>query len=429
MIVVVDQGVEQTEDLRLGGPRGRVVRGERRVDALLPALLGVGVLGLVGRVDAVVALVQCLGQRFEGGAGIGDERQRGKLVGVEAGDVEVEEADRRVREEGGGGGGEVGVAGADADDQVGGTGQFVGGRGAGVADAADVGGVVVAQRTLAGLGGGDGDPGGGGQCGEGLLGRAVMDPAACDDQRPAGGAHGPYRPFQFVGVGCGAAYVPDALGEELLRPVVRLRLHVLRQRECDGAGLRRVGEGPHGLEGGRNERFGAGDPVEVAGDGAQAVVDGEVARGRDFELLEHGVGGAGREDVAGEEEDGEMVDGGEGGAGDEVGGAGADGGGDGVRGEAAGLAGVADGGVHHGLLVAALEEGHGGPPGGYGPGCGGPRLQEGLADSGDVAVAEDAPGGADQTLSPAVALGVLAGEEGHQGLGGGEPAGAHRGAS
>lgn len=244
----------------------------------------------------------------------------------------------------------------------------------------------------------------------------MVDPAACDDQGAAGGADRPYRLAEFVRVGGGAAYVPDALREELRRPVVRLGLDVLRQREGDRAGLRRVGQDPHGVQRGRDQGLGAGDPVEVAGDRAQAVVDGDIARVRHFQLLEYGIGGAGREGVAGQQQDGEVVDGGEGGAGDEVGGAGADGRGDGVGGEPAGLAGVAGGRVHHGLFVAALEVGHRGA-----------GLQECLADSGDVAVAEDAPGGGDQPVAFAVALGVLAREEGDERLGGGKAAGGRPG--
>ena len=55
-------------------------------------------------------------------------------------------------------------------------------------------------------------------------------------------------------------------------------------------------------ERGGDQRLGAVDPVEVAGDGPQRVVDGHVARVRHFELLEHGVGGAGGEGVAGEQQ-------------------------------------------------------------------------------------------------------------------------------
>jgi hypothetical protein len=211
--------------------------------------------------------------------------------------------------------------------------------------------------------------------------------------------------------------VPGPLGEELLGPVVRLGLYVLRQGEGDGAGGGRVGEDAHRGEGGGDQRLGPGDAVEVAGDGPQAVVDGDVARVGHFELLEDGVGGAGGEGVAGEEQDGQAVDGGQGGAGDEVGGARPDGGGDGVGGEAAALAGEAGGGVHHGLLTAALVEAEAaGPLGPFGG-----VLGEGLAEPGDVAVAEDGPDGRDQPLPLAVALAVLDGEEADQCLGGGEP--------
>ncbi len=200
------------------------------------------------------------------------------------------------------------------------------------------------------------------------------------------------------------------LGEELLRPVVGLRLHVLRQGQRDGAGVGGVGEDPHRGEGGGDQRLGAGHAVEVLRDGPQAVVDRHVARVRHFELLEHRVGGPGGEDVAGQEEDRQPVDGGERGARDEVGGAGPDGRGDGVGGQAAALPGVPDGGVHHGLFVAPLMERHviG-------------VLDEGLPDARHIAVAEDAPGRADQPLPHAVPLGVLAGQEAYERLRGGEP--------
>ncbi|CAM5681362.1 hypothetical protein SVIOM74S_07859 [Streptomyces violarus] len=85
-----------------------------------------------------------------------------------------------------------------------------------------------------------------------------------------------------------------------------------------------------------------------------------------------------------------------------------------MRGQAVGLARVTDRRVHHGLFVAALVVRH--------------RVgvfQERLADAGDVAVAEDAPGGADEPLPDAVAFGVLGGEETDQRLRDGQ-AGGHR---
>lgn len=235
-------------------------------------------------------------------------------------------------------------------------------------------------------------------------------PATISEQ--AGGPYGCRRVGERGGVGGRAAYVPDPLGEEVLGPVVRLRLDVLRQGEGDGAGLGGVGEHAHGVQRGRDQRLGAYDAVEVPRDRAQRVVDRDVAGDGVLKLLEHRVGDPGGEGVAGQQQDGDAVDGGERGAGDEVGGAGADGGGDGLRGQAVELAGVADGGVHHGLLVAALVVGHQVL-----------RLDERLADPGDVPVAEDAPGAADQPVAYAVALGVLGGQEPHERLGDGQAAG------
>ena len=59
--------------------------------------------------------------------------------------------------------------------------------------AAEVRRVVVAQRALARLGGGDRDAGGVGQDPERLLGRAVVDTAARHDQWPSGGADRAHR--------------------------------------------------------------------------------------------------------------------------------------------------------------------------------------------------------------------------------------------
>ncbi len=279
-----------------------------------------------------------------------------------------------------------------------------------MADAADVLRVVVVQGALAGLRGGDRDAGGGGELREGRLRPAVVDSAARDDERPPGLANCPYRCGEFGRIGDRSPYVPGAFGEELVRPVVRLGLNVLRESERHGSGLDRVGEHAHGVQGGGDERFRPGDPVEVPRHRAQAVVHRHIARVRDFELLEHRVGGAAGEGVAGEEQDRKVVDGREGGAGDEVRGAGADGRRNRVCGQAIRLTRVANCRMDHGLFVAALVVRHliG-------------VLDEGLAEPGHVAVAEDAPGRADQPPPGAVPLGELGGQEPHQRLRDREP--------
>ncbi|GAA3209448.1 hypothetical protein GCM10020256_06770 [Streptomyces thermocoprophilus] len=169
------------------------------------------------------------------------------------------------------------------------------------------------------------------------------------------------------------------------------------------------------MQGGGDQRLGAGDAVEVAGDRAEGVVDGDIGLHRVLQLLEQRVGGVRGEVVAGQQQHRQPVDRGEGGAGDQIGRARADGGGDGLRGEPVQLAGVGDRRVHHRLLVAALVVRHHVRV-----------LDQRLAEARHVAVAEDAPGAGDQPVPGAVALGVLGGEEPHQGLGGRQTDAVHR---
>lgn len=407
---LVGDGVQRAQYLRLRRAYVRLVGLVGGVDALFPAFLVLDVLAGVRVRDLVVVERQCLRQLFQGAAGVRDQRGGGQLVAVVRGDVEVQEADVRRREQGVGRRGEVRVAGADAYHQVGQTGEFVRRRRTRVSDAAHVLGVVVAQGALADLGGGDGDAGRRGELRQRLLGAAVVDSAARDDQGTAGGTDRPYRFGQFVGVGGRAAYVPHAVGEELVGPVVRLGLNVLRESESYGTCLDGVGEDPHRLQRSRDQRLGARDTVEVPRHRTQTVVDRHVAGVRDFELLEDRVRRAGREGVAGEKQDGEMVDRGERGTGDEVGRARADRRRHGVRGETVGLTGVANCRVDHGLFVAALVERHVVAV-----------FDERLAEPGDVPVAEDAPGGLDQAAADAVPLGVLGGQEAYERLRDREP--------
>ncbi len=107
--------------------------------------------------------------------------------------------------------------------------------------------------------------------------------------------------------GRGAAHVPDALVEELDRPVVGLGLNVLGQGDRHGTGLGRVGQDAHAAQQRGDQLLGTVDAVEEARDGAERVVDGDVQRGRILELLKDRVGDAGRELVGGEDEDGQAV--------------------------------------------------------------------------------------------------------------------------
>ncbi len=105
------------------------------------------------------------------------------FVGVEFGDVDVDEADGGILEGSFGGAGEIGVARADADDEV----CFAGGnvcpRCAGDAHGAKLLRVVVRERAFAGLRFADGDAGGFGEICKGARSFGVEDAAAGDDER------------------------------------------------------------------------------------------------------------------------------------------------------------------------------------------------------------------------------------------------------
>ena len=223
------------------------------------------------------------------------------------------------------------------------------------------------------------------------------------------------------GLGRRPGDVPGALGEQLDRPVERLGLHVLGQRDGHGAGLHRVGEGAHRAEQGGGQLLGPVDPVEEAGQRPERVVDGDVRGIRLLELLEHRRRDARREGARGQQQHRDPVDRRQRGAGEHVRRAGADGRGAHPGLEAVALAGVADGRVHHGLLVAgqhvgqrvvalaALE--------------GELLLEQRLPHAGDVAVAEDAEAPGEQPLPLAVALAPLLAEEPHHCLADGQPQG------
>ena len=136
---------------------------------------------------------QRVGELLEPAAGVALSDHGRQLVGVDRGDVEVDEAHAGVGEDGLGGGGEVAVAGADADDDVRLGGQGVGGRGAGGADGADGLRVVEGQRALAGLGLRDRDAGGLDE-GAQRVGGVGVDHAAAGDQQRALARSGPPRP-------------------------------------------------------------------------------------------------------------------------------------------------------------------------------------------------------------------------------------------
>ena len=239
--------------------------------------------------------------------------------------------------------------------------------------------MVVRQRPLARLRDRHRDPRGLGQGEQRGLGFRVVHAAAGHDQRPLGRAHQRRGRRDRLGVGAGPGHHVHARIEEVRRVFVRLRLHVLRKREGDRARLRGVGQDAHRLGQRGQELLGPVDAVPVPRDRAEAVVDARVLARRRFELLQDRRGKPVREHVAGKEQHRQAVDGRGGRARHHVRGPGADGRRAGVGSQAAPGLGKGGGGVHHGLLVLRLQVRQVAPA----------VLVQGLAEAGDVAVAED----------------------------------------
>ena len=274
--------------------------------------------------------------------------------------------------------------------------------------------MVPGQDADAGLGVAHRDAGQLGELREFLVGVGVEHAAAGDDQRALGGADRLGGAADVLVVGVGAADPPFAFGQEFLGHVEGLGLDVLGQRDGDRAGLGRVGEDAQAVVERGEQLLGPGDAVEELRQRPEGVVDGDVVGVGLFELLQHGVGGTGGEGVTGQQQDRQPVGGGQRRAGEQVRGTRADRGADREGLAAPGVPGEADGLVGLGLFVAALVVRHD------------RRIEllvllEGLADAGNVAVAEDAERARNQAFPEVLAAdridGVLLGQVFHDGLG------------
>ena len=333
------------------------------------------------------------------------------LARVELGDVDVDEANVRVLPGGLGGAGEVAVAGADADHQVGLFGDAVGRKGAGDADRTQVQRVIPAQAALAGHGFTHRDAGGVHELPQRLSRLGVDHAAAGHDHRLLAGPDQlgclrQRRPIRPV-----AHDMPDALAEERDRVVVGLGLHILRQRQGHRAGLGRAGEHPQRLGQGGQQLIGPVDPVPILADRPEAVVGRKILAPRRLDLLQHRRHVAPREDVAGDQQHGQPVDGRRGCAGDHVRRARTDGRQAGEGLQAVLHLGVRARRVDRRLLVAHLVV----PEVGV--------LHQRLADARHDAVAEDAEAAGEKRILGAVALDVLVLEESDEGLRHGEALG------
>ena len=219
---------------------------------------------------------------------------------------------------------------------------------------------------------------------------------------------------EFGLVGADAARRQIVLREEAFRIIVGLGLRVLAQRQRHRAAFGGVGEHGHGALQRGDDLLGPRDAVEIARDRAEAVVGRHRAVGEVFDLLQHRIGPAVGENVAGQKQHRQAVHMGDCGGRHHVGGAGADGGGAGHHAPAARGLGEGDGRMRHALLVMGAKVGsvvaH--------------PVQR-LAHARDVAVAENRPHAAEERQDLSVDLGLLRRQESGEGLRHGQADRAH----
>ena len=314
---------------------------------------------------------------------------------IEGRHVDVDEANIRVLEGSLRGRGEVAVAGADTDHQIGLAGEPISGGCTGGADGSQAERVVVAQTTATSERLTDWN-----SC---LLresaqrfGRlAVHHATAGHDQRPLAGSDRLRGASNRRAIGPIARDPPYAPGEQRLGVVVRLRLHVLRQTNRHRAGLGRVGQDAHGRGQCTQQLVGAVDAVPVAADRFEAVVHRDVLGVLGLQLLQDRRDVAPGEDVTRQQQHRQAIDRRGRGTREHVGRAGSNGRGAGERLQTVLHLGVADGDMDLRLFVARLvvaELRH---------------LLECLADAGHIAVTEDAETTGKERLLRAIALHVL----------------------
>ena len=324
--------------------------------------------------------------------------------GVERADVQLNQL--RAGEQRARSGGEVAEARADREHHVRAGGELVRRRGSRHADRTDVAGVIPGQAALAGLRFRHRQAVRFRKVAETFLGEGVLDASAHHEERLFGPLKNIRSQFQTACIRQRLADAMLAAPEELGRVVVGLGLHVLRQRERDRPAIGGVEQ--HAQRGGQADEdlLGPHDAVEIARDRPEAVVRRQRAVAEGLDLLEDGIGNAVGEDVARQEEERQPVDMGDRGRGDHVQRTRADRRGRGHEAAAEARLGEADRGMRHRLLVMSAEGRQAVPD-----------AMQRLAETGDVAVAEDRPDAFDEA---AAILGPLQRQPAHHGLRGGE---------
>ena len=204
--------------------------------------------------------------------------------------VDGHELHVRVAEQPFGAGREVCQPGADRDDAVRFRSELVGGGGAGHPDAAEAVRVVGSARALTGLGFTERNVESLAELFHHFAGQGIAHTAAdYDDRLFARGDH--VRDILNLFIRSNRPCDPvNPLFEEIFRIIIRLAFHVLRKRDADCAGLRRIGENAHCIDQGRHQLFRTDNAVPVLHDRLESII----GRGREgtalLKLLKNRIG-------------------------------------------------------------------------------------------------------------------------------------------
>ena len=247
--------------------------------------------------------------------------------------------------------------------------------------------MIDGRRRLAGLRLADRNAAPGAEVDQLPLGVGIKHAAAADDERLLGLFQERRRFLDLARIGRDAAQAMHALVEEARRIVVGLGLHVLAEGERHRPAFGRIGQHRHRAVERRHDLLGPRDAVEIARHRTEAVIGAHRAVAEILDLLQHRIGPAVGEHVAGDQQHRQAIDMRDRGGGDHVGRAGADRGGAGHHPPAARGLGEGDRGMRHRLLVVGA--------------IGRQRVARGverLAHARDIAMAEDREHAVEQAL-------------------------------
>ena len=188
----------------------------------------------------------------------------------------------------------------------------------------------------------------------GLTGLGVTNAAACNEHRLLGSLDHLNCLLDIVVIRYAACNVMYALLEEVIREVEALTLYILRKRDNSGAAVCGIGQDTHCVDHRAHQLLRTRNAVPVLGNRLEAVRSGHGQVVRNLELLENRIRLTGCKVIGREQQQRDVIDGSGQCCGYHVCCANADG--RGARDDLAAvvLLCVADGGVCHALLVAAL---------------------------------------------------------------------------